>query len=281
MSATKPHFSLLKILERQAPLLMDGDKQTVFQQFYPDLVPPWWKANLEQHDAVLRIHQSYLEAGATILRTNTEGANRFELEATGFINREEAVNNSAMALLKQSLGFQGISAGSIIPVRKEGLSAEARAFAYGQQAIYLSDTGAGLFVLSEFSDDAELCLAIGAIRRSSQKEVLAHLRVQGRPDILKIVATLQHVYQEGAHFTGIQVPVDMPDLMELVDNMIEELGIVSLLLDESYPGDTVSDQFGIIAQTILEKDIAILGGGRQTSNLHIQKMKQFHQEIYF
>ena len=52
--------------------------------------------NVSRADLVVRIHASYLAAGAEVLTTNTTSANSFYLQKFGFADRVEQINEAAV-----------------------------------------------------------------------------------------------------------------------------------------------------------------------------------------
>ncbi len=52
--------------------------------------------NISRADLVVKIHESYLEAGAEVLTTNSVAANSFYLQKFGFADRTEAINEAAV-----------------------------------------------------------------------------------------------------------------------------------------------------------------------------------------
>ncbi|MGK5092633.1 homocysteine S-methyltransferase family protein [Deltaproteobacteria bacterium TL4] len=152
----RPQFSLLKVLEKQAPLLGDGSVAFLLSNSGQPLDAPGFLANLSHPEKVQSFHQAYLQSGAAILRTNTAGAHRVNLEALTLLDRCEAINNLGVALLRESVGDQHITAGHITAIHSTKLLRETREKAYAEQAIYLSDTGAKVLVLSDFAEAEEL-----------------------------------------------------------------------------------------------------------------------------
>ncbi len=65
---------------------------------------------------VKEIHQSYVDAGADVLTTNTFGANRARLAKYGLGDHVAQINAAAVALAREVIGEEGLVAGDIGPV---------------------------------------------------------------------------------------------------------------------------------------------------------------------
>ena len=138
--------------------------------------------NATQPDAVFRIHQSYLDAGAQILETNTFGANRNKLAAAGlddrtieFIHRGVKIAREA----REAARHEVFLAGSIGPLgirqQVQHPPAEEMQSIFREQAAALEERGVDLFILETFSDLDELISAINAIRSFSRLPLVAQL----------------------------------------------------------------------------------------------------------
>ena len=106
------------------------------------------EANLTHPEIVRDITREYLEAGASIILTNTFGANRFRLESHGLADKVREINIKAAEIAKQVVDGTGAIAGDIGPsgrlialgeVTEEGLRA-----AFAEQAGALRDGGVDL-----------------------------------------------------------------------------------------------------------------------------------------
>src|SRR5438045_7293401 len=112
--------------------------------------------NTTEAEAVFRVHQAYIEAGAQIIETNTFGANRFKLSALGLGDEVQRLNSRGVKIAREareSAAREVLIAGSIGPL---GLGVQARhpepeqiLEIFREQAQALEERGVELFVLEE------------------------------------------------------------------------------------------------------------------------------------
>jgi len=69
--------------------------------------------NLLRPDLVREIHDSYVQAGADILETNSFGANRIKLTSKGLSDEVVAINQAAVRIGRQAAGDAVYLAGSV------------------------------------------------------------------------------------------------------------------------------------------------------------------------
>lgn len=279
-----PHFSLLDYLEKHAPVVCDGAKSLPLQALGFPKTNACFMANLTHPDQVCQVHRAYLEAGASILRTNTEGAHRLALEALGLGERGENINNNGMALLREGIGMRGIPVGSVASVQKNVKGKVLKGFleqAYGEQFIYQADTGAKFFMLTDFEDLADLKIALRVAKTSIQKQGVAHLKLTPKNAYPHLLSDMESL-QKTADFIGIQASWQQPDLAEQVADLVEHFGIVSVLLEEPkpLPSGEVSQGFLQMAQALLAQQPAIIGGGTHTTPHHIQTLAEQVRQHY-
>src|SRR5260370_37522357 len=75
--------------------------------------------NSTEPEAVFRVHQAYIEAGAQIIETNTFGANRFKLEPFGLAEEVQRLNGRSVKIAREardSATREVLIAGSIGPL---------------------------------------------------------------------------------------------------------------------------------------------------------------------
>ena len=138
--------------------------------------------NATEPEAVFRVHQAYLEAGAQIIETNTFGANRFKLAPHGLAAETARFNSRGVKIAREareSAAREVMIAGSIGPL---GLGVQARHPSpdeiqdiFFEQAQALEERGVDLYCLETFSNLDELLLAIDAIRSFSGLPIIAQL----------------------------------------------------------------------------------------------------------
>jgi len=138
--------------------------------------------NVTQPEAVFRVHQAYIEAGAQIIETNTFGANRQKLALLGLGDQATPFNYRGVKIAREAreaAAREVLIAGSIGPLgivrQVRELPAVEVAEIFKEQALALEERGVDLFILETFSDLDELLTAIAAIRSFSSLPIVAQL----------------------------------------------------------------------------------------------------------
>ena len=62
--------------------------------------------NSTEPEAVFRVHQSYIQAGAQIIETNTFGANRFKLAPLGLGDEVQRLNSRGVKIAREARIFR-------------------------------------------------------------------------------------------------------------------------------------------------------------------------------
>jgi methionine synthase I (cobalamin-dependent)/5,10-methylenetetrahydrofolate reductase len=138
--------------------------------------------NTLEPEAVFRVHQAYIEAGAQLIETNTFGANRFKLAPLGLGDEVQRLNSRGVKIAREareSATREVLIAGSIGPL---GIGVQARhpepdqiLAVFREQALALEERGVDLFILETFSYIEDVLLAIEAIRSFSSLPIIAQL----------------------------------------------------------------------------------------------------------
>jgi 5-methyltetrahydrofolate--homocysteine methyltransferase len=156
-------------------LVSDGAWGTFLHQkgLKADECPESW--NLKRPQDVREIANSYVEAGADIILTNSFGASPIKLE--GYVLEAEAfeLNRSAAELSKEAAGDRALVLGSIGPTGKMVLMGEVsppEVYAgFMEQARGLAAGGADGIVIETMTDPEEARLAIEAARKVTELDI--------------------------------------------------------------------------------------------------------------
>ncbi len=140
------------------------------------------EVNVTHPEAVFRVHQAYIEAGAQIIETNTFGANRNKLAPLGLAEQVTRLNHQGVKLAREAreaAAREVLVAGSIGPLgiarQVYEVPADEVAEIFREQALALEERGVDLFILETFSDLEELLSAIDAIRSFSRLPIVAEM----------------------------------------------------------------------------------------------------------
>jgi methionine synthase / methylenetetrahydrofolate reductase(NADPH) len=138
--------------------------------------------NVSLAEVVFRVHRAYIAAGAQLIETNTFGANRLKLGASGLAEHVTRINHGGVKIAREAregAPHEVLIAGSIGPSgvsRYLGeVSAEELRDAFREQAQALEERGVDLFILETFTDVGELLAAVQAIRAFSKLPVIAQM----------------------------------------------------------------------------------------------------------
>ncbi|MBR7130868.1 MAG: bifunctional homocysteine S-methyltransferase/methylenetetrahydrofolate reductase [Lentisphaeria bacterium] len=120
--------------------------------------------SLNNPKVVTAIHQSYVDAGAEVMTTNTYNANAASLAQFGIAAQTEKINHAAIACARKAAAGKPeiLIAGSIGPAGKKNL-ASAR-----DQAQYLTGGGADFLLFESISSLEELETALSAVPENDQ-----------------------------------------------------------------------------------------------------------------
>ncbi|GAA5526420.1 bifunctional homocysteine S-methyltransferase/methylenetetrahydrofolate reductase [Herpetosiphon gulosus] len=167
----------------QRALLCDGAMGTQLYGRGIDFDECFDALNLTQPDVVREIHQSYIEAGADIIETNTYGANRFKLEPFGLADKVRQINHRGMKLAREAREIAGTNtliAGAVGPLgvllQPYGpLTEQAAHEAFAEQIGTLLEQGADLLMFETFSDLREMLIAVKAAKQVGDLPIVAQM----------------------------------------------------------------------------------------------------------
>ncbi len=248
--------------------------------------------NSTEPEAVFRVHQAYIEAGAQIIETNTFGANRFKLAPLGLADEVQRLNSRGVKIAREareSAAREVLIAGSIGPL---GLGVQARhpepeeiQDIFHEQALALEERGIDLFCLETFSYIEELELAIDAIRSFSSLPIIAQLTYSEEGtaygDLLPAAAA-HRLKNKNVQVIGANCTLGPQALLPILQQLagVDDLR-VSGMPNAGFPkreGDRIvyprssPEYFALFAREAAALGVRILGGCCGTAPAHIRAM---------
>jgi methionine synthase I (cobalamin-dependent)/5,10-methylenetetrahydrofolate reductase len=258
--------------------------------------------NTTQPEAVFRVHQAYVEAGAQIIETNTFGANRHKLAAIGLGERVAELNHRGVKIAREAREasrHEVLIAGSIGPLgtqrRAQQLAPEEIREIFREQAIALEERGTDFFILETFGALDEILCAIDAIRSFSKSPIVAQLTYSEegstfdgtRPEDAVAKLKTKNVQVIGANCT-IGPQLLLPILRELANANDSKLHL-SAMPNAGFPkriGDRIvypkssPDYFAQFARDAASLGVRILGGCCGSTQEHIHAMAEAVKNLH-
>jgi methionine synthase I (cobalamin-dependent)/5,10-methylenetetrahydrofolate reductase len=167
-----------KRLGHGPPVVTDGGMGVLVSSAVPRMRCPE-EANIRAPESVVSLHESFIQAGAELIETNTFGANRHKLRAHYLEDEFERINEAGVKLAREAREISGRDvyvAGSIGPLGELGdVDAAERGAFFAEQARLLDGRGVDLFMVETFFELDELTTAIEAVQDVSSLPIVAML----------------------------------------------------------------------------------------------------------
>ncbi|HET7150254.1 MAG TPA: bifunctional homocysteine S-methyltransferase/methylenetetrahydrofolate reductase [Candidatus Acidoferrum sp.] len=250
--------------------------------------------NSAEPEAVFRVHQAYIEAGAQIIETNTFGANRFKLEPLGLGDEVQRLNSRGVKIAREareSAAREVLIAGSIGPL---GLGVQARhpddkeiLDVFYEQALALEERGVDFYILETFSYIEEILLAVDAIRSFSGLPIVAQLTYSEEGttygDVRPADAAAQ-LKNKNVQVIGSNCTLGPQALLPILQELAAVGDIrISAMPNAGFPkreGDRIvypkssPEYFALFAREAATLGVSILGGCCGTTPAHIHAMAE-------
>ncbi len=267
--------------------IFDGAMGTMLQQgglkagACPELM------NVENPEIVRKIHRAYIDAGATIIETNTFGASSLKLEHYGLAERCRELNLAAVKIAK-SAGDVKV-AGSIGPTGKfiaplGDLDFEVAYQIFYEQAKFLAEGGADYLIIETCIDIQEMRAALLAAHDACNLPVICQLsysedgRTVTGTDPQSAAVILEAM---GASIIGVNCSLGPEQLVPVVKILAENCRVpVSVQPNAGMPYlENGVTKFPMDAQTfgswgvkLVEAGASYLGGCCGTTPEHIRAL---------
>jgi methionine synthase I (cobalamin-dependent)/5,10-methylenetetrahydrofolate reductase len=248
--------------------------------------------NTTEPEAVFRVHQAYIDAGAQIIETNTFGANRFKLAPLGLGEEVQRLNSRGVKIAREardSASREVLVAGSMGPL---GLGVQSRhpepdeiQDIFLEQALALEERGVDLYVLETFAYIEELLLAIDAIRSFSGLPIIAQLTYSEEGTTfgdLRPTGAAEQLKNKNVQVIGANCTLGPQALLPILQELTGVADLrVSGMPNAGFPkreGDRIvyprasPEYFALFAREAAAMGVRILGGCCGTTPAHIRAM---------
>jgi methionine synthase I (cobalamin-dependent)/5,10-methylenetetrahydrofolate reductase len=255
--------------------------------------------NSANPESVFRVHQTYIEAGAQVIETNTFGANRHKLAQLGMADRVAELNHRGVKIAREAreaAKHEVLIAGSIGPL---GIVRQVRDLPHDQilaifkeQASALEERGVDFYILETFSDLDEILAAIDAIRSFSNLPIVAEMTYSEEGSTMggmRPQETWEKLKQKNVQSVGANCTVGPQYLLPILRELREIALPISAMPNAGFPkriGDRIvypkssPEYFALFAQEAAELGVRLLGGCCGTTPEHIRAMADAVKKLH-
>lgn len=280
----------LRALLNQRVLACDGATGTQLQVLGLQPGECGLRWNVDEPDRVRAVHQRYLDAGASLLTTNTFSGTTLALSAHGLEARASELNRAGATLARSVAGERAFVLGDIGPfgglLEPYGETPpEVAEAAFRAQAAALIEGGADAILVETMSDPSEAGLAITAAHAAGAAFVIATFTFQRAPAGFRTmmgsdVATALHAASL-ADVVGANcgTELSLADYTQLATKLVAASGGRAVIVQPNAGSPVLEhgsvmyrtgpDEFGSAAEHYLDAGVRIVGGCCGTGPAHI------------
>ena len=245
--------------------------------------------NLEQPDVVQKIHEAYIEAGATMIETNTFGASALKLDHYGLEDRVKEINEAAVKIAHEASKGRAKIVGSLGPTGRfivplGDLEFEDAYQSFYEQAKTLTDAGADYLLFETCIDIQEMRAGLLAAKDATNLPIICQLsysedgRTVTGTDPQTAAITLEAL---GADIIGVNCSLGPKELVPIVKTLAENCSVpISVLPNAGMPRLENSrtifpmgpEEFASWGAKLVAAGATYLGGCCGTTPAHIKAL---------
>jgi 5-methyltetrahydrofolate--homocysteine methyltransferase len=219
--------TIVETVKSGVVLVSDGAWGTFLHKkgLEPGQCPELWC--ITRRTDVLDIAQSYVNAGADMIESNSFGANRFKLMHYGLEGRAKEMNRAAAVISREAAGPNRHVIASIGPTGKILMMGDVKEEelydAFREQALALEEGGADACCIETMTALDEACIAVKAARENTKLEVLCTFTFDKTVDAtyrtmmgVSPAEMALALVKAGAHIIGTNCGNGMAQMIEIV-----------------------------------------------------------------
>ena len=243
--------------------------------------------NISKPEMIRKVHEDYVRAGATVIETNTFGANAMRLEKHGLSNKVREINLAAVKLAREAAAGKAFVVGAIGPsgyflgdASPQDLSKVRAAIA--EQVKVLAETNVDALLVETMRQTNELRVAIEEAARAGipvigSASVDEHSRMSDGTSAAEIARLMR---EWGANVVGVNCCDGPMNVLEAVEPMLE-LGLPVWALpnaglprrvDERLVYISTAEYFGVYARRMYKLGVKLVGGCCGTTPEHVKRI---------
>jgi 5-methyltetrahydrofolate--homocysteine methyltransferase len=282
--------TIVETVKSGAVLVSDGAWGTFLHKkgLEPGQCPELWC--ITRKSDVLDIAQSYVNAGADMIESNSFGANRFKLMHYGLEGRAKEMNRAAAAISREAAGPNRHVIASMGPTGKilmmGDVAEEEINNAFKEQALALEEGGADACCIETMTAIDEACIAVKAARENTKLEVVCTFTFDKTVDAtfrtmmgVSPAEMASALVKSGAHVIGTNCGNGMAQMIEIAreiratDKTTPVLVHANAGLPQNRDGDIyfpeTPDMMAGMVKDIIAAGANIIGGCCGTTPEHI------------
>jgi len=271
----------------------DGAWGTFLQKkgLSPGECPEEW--NITRPDDVFDIAQSYIQAGADMIETNSFGGNWYKLKGYGLENQVFELNKAAAEISRKAAGPDRFVLGSVGPTGKllmmDEVTEDELYKAFKDQSLALEAGGADAIVIETMTDLEEARIAVKAAKENTACEVICTMTfdkiLSGEYRTMMGISPeemTETLVEAGASVIGANCGNGIADMIGIVREIRKVNATIPILIhanagmphycdgETSFP-ESPSDMAGRVKE-IIEAGANIIGGCCGTTPDHIREV---------
>jgi len=275
-------ITLLSVLGKR-PILLDGAMGTELHRLGLPARTPSCLWCLELPEQVLAVHRSYIAAGAEALVCNSFLAASGQLSTDISSSEIDQINTLAVSLARDAAGDRAWVIGDIAPPASpsDEIPDERIRAAVDEQGSALLDANVNAILLETFSSSKQMRLAIGVLKRLSDRPVFASYNFSrsssGAFETLSgetVCDVIKTAMDAGADLVGENCgsKLSLDDHVELAEHIFKIAGAGRTIIRPGVDAGTQVLDFARAMQTLQNKGVGALGGCCGTTPSHIRKV---------